>query len=112
MSAPNKEGSGKHVAYVRLADFYALLAYSELIENHRGRPIEDQDFQKVLQLGVDLLGITNKAIARNFGCSLPTVARWKTGANAPHPAMRGVVLEWLSDCVVEQLTSTDMGCNK
>lgn len=52
-------------------------------------------FRSLLEQGMELLQLTDKDIAREFGVSRPTVTRWRNGANAPHPALRKPVYTWL-----------------
>lgn len=42
-------------------------------------------------------GVTDKELAREFSVSFPTAQRWRSGENAPHPAMRKYVFDWLKD---------------
>ena len=42
-----------------------------------------------------LLDIDDLEIVKAFDVSLPTVKRWKTGTDCPHPAMHEVVRNWL-----------------
>jgi hypothetical protein len=52
-------------------------------------------FKKLLQTSMGLLNLDSKDIATRFGASLPTVFRWVSGANAPHPSYMVVIYHWL-----------------
>lgn len=54
------------------------------------------EFTRLLVLGMKLLDLSDKDIAREFGASMPSVSRWKSGTNAPHPLLRVPVFEWLA----------------
>ena len=54
------------------------------------------EFKRLLGRGIEFLSLTDKDIAREFGASRPTVTRWRNGDNAPHPAMRKPVFDWLT----------------
>lgn len=56
---------------------------------------DDKVFHSLLLEGIRLLNLTNKEIAHRFDVSRPTIERWRTGINAPHPAMRKAVYDWL-----------------
>ncbi len=58
-------------------------------------PNSDESFKSLLLRGYDLLGITDKEVAHSFGASRPTIERWKSGANSPHPMARPMVYNWL-----------------
>jgi len=58
-------------------------------------------FQIVMNRAFELLGLTESEIVREFGTSLPSVALWKKGLTAPHPAMRQHVYAWLIDRTTE-----------
>ena len=49
---------------------------------------DDQAFQEIIAAAVDFGYMTEIEIARVCGCLRPTVNRWRTGANSPHPAIR------------------------
>ncbi len=52
-------------------------------------------FYALLNQGMHFLRLTDKDIAHEFGASRPTVTRWRNGKNAPHPAVRKVIFNWL-----------------
>ena len=52
-------------------------------------------FQELLNSGMKLMMMNDEDIAYQFGVSRPTVTRWRNGKNAPHPAMRKVIFNWL-----------------
>jgi len=62
---------------------------------------DDQRFYSLFGQAVDVLQLLDKDVAREFGASRPTVTRWRNGINAPHPAVRKAVYDWL-----EQRAST------
>ena len=39
----------------------------------------------------ETLNLPDVDLAFRFSASRPTIARWKDGVNAPHPAMRGAI---------------------
>lgn len=43
-----------------------------------------------------ILQLTHQEIADALGISRPTITRWISGQNAPHPALRKAVYSWLS----------------
>lgn len=54
-----------------------------------------EEFCEAIRQAVEKLGL--KLIARTFGVSLPTVRRWASGENAPHPLLRGPVINKLNE---------------
>lgn len=38
-----------------------------------------------------------RVLARHFGCSLPTVRRWASGENQPHPLFRERVVVFIAN---------------
>jgi transcriptional regulator with XRE-family HTH domain len=56
----------------------------------------DDQFKDLLNKGMNLLRLLDSDISREFGVSRPTVNRWRNGANAPHPAMRKPLFEYLA----------------
>lgn len=56
---------------------------------------DDKVFHNVVSRAIDLLMLLDSDLAQYFGTSRTTVMRWKSGANAPHPAMRKHVFKWL-----------------
>lgn len=70
----------------------------ELASDLRGiDPNDDIKFQLVLKKGVELFDLSVKDIAHEFTTSIPTVERWLSGRNAPHPAIRPLIYKWLED---------------
>ena len=57
-------------------------------------PQDDALFHKIVDEALSLFGMMDKEFADAFRISRPTATRWRTGANAPHPAMRPVVYSW------------------
>lgn len=57
-------------------------------------------FQELLLMAIKLLDLTDEGIAERFDTSRPTVTRWRNGSNAPHPALRPAVYEWLLELAV------------
>lgn len=66
------------------------------VEQVRGGAHSAEDFTRLLTRGIALLNLTDKELAREFGASRPTVTRWRNGDNAPHPAMRKPVFDFLA----------------
>lgn len=58
-------------------------------------PNSDKTFYKLFNRGQKLLTYTDADVAHTFGTSLPTIARWRSGANAPDPSMRRLVYSWI-----------------
>jgi hypothetical protein len=56
---------------------------------------DDAAFQTVVARGMELMQLLDSDLSHQFGVSRPTVNRWRTGANAPHPALRKHVFAWL-----------------
>jgi hypothetical protein len=71
-----------------LADFRASLAAIRLDD--------DGAFQRAIVRGQALLGVSQAEFASWFSLSRATVNRWSTGATAPYPGLRKVVLERLA----------------
>ncbi len=61
----------------------------------------DKDFQEIVAAAIDNGFLTEIEVAREFGCSLPTVRRWKTGISAPLSGMRRVVYRWLKERLLQ-----------
>lgn len=59
-------------------------------------PADKDEFVRLLSRGRDVLQLLDKDIAQIFAISPPSVSRWLTGRNAPHPAMRAVVYRELA----------------
>lgn len=56
---------------------------------------DDAAFKAVVARGMELMQLLDTDLSHHFGVSRPTVNRWRTGANAPHPALRKHVFAWL-----------------
>lgn len=54
------------------------------------------ELQKAVQAALDR-GCTEKQIAAEFSCPLPTVARWLNGMATPHPIMQSVIIQGLNE---------------
>jgi hypothetical protein len=61
----------------------------------KAEPTDDAAFKTLVAGGMDLMRLLDSDLAHYFGVSRPTVNRWRTGANAPHPALRKHVFAWL-----------------
>ncbi len=61
---------------------------------------DDVAFHSLIVRGIDLLQLLDVDLAHYFGTSRTTVMRWRTGANAPHPAMRKHVFAWFKQRAV------------
>jgi hypothetical protein len=61
---------------------------------------DKEAFQELLLTAIKLLDLTDEGIAERFDTSRPTVTRWRNGSNAPHPALRPAVCEWLLELAV------------
>ncbi len=57
---------------------------------------EDKAFQVLIKQ------FSDKDLARAFGVSRPTVQRWRTGQNAPHPALMERACETLRQMLVNR----------
>ena len=58
-------------------------------------PKDDKVFHDIVARGMEVLRLLDTDLAHQFGVSRPTVNRWRSGANAPHPFMRKPVFAWL-----------------
>lgn len=74
-----------------------LLAFSlvDVLEHAITASPSKERFTQVFNYAVRKLCLSNEEIARQFGASRPTIARWKSGANAPHSALHESVYNWL-----------------
>ena len=59
------------------------------------RDDNDVGFQKIIFAVLDGKFYTVRDLAHAFGTSLPTIKRWRDGENAPHPALRRAVLNYI-----------------
>ena len=57
---------------------------------------DEMQFHLLVQYGVRLLELSDADLAHDLDMSLPSVARWRDGRNAPHPAMRPFIYQKLS----------------
>lgn len=74
------------------------------------RSADSQDtemFHELLQRAMSLLNLGDKDLAHQFNVSRPTVSRWRTGKNAPHPAMRTPIYSWLAKKATKAISSKD-----
>lgn len=60
------------------------------------RPEDDKTFQFLIVQSMRLLELSDIDLSDIFSVSRPTVQRWKTGENAPHPLMRRSIYSELS----------------
>lgn len=56
---------------------------------------DDSVFQDAVARGMRLMSLLDSDLSLYFTVSRTTVNRWRTGANAPHPALRKPVFAWL-----------------
>ena len=63
---------------------------------------DDESFQKAVVEGQNLLGLSDRQIAREMMITLPTYKRWKEGKNFPHEYMRPGVLNFFKNKIQTQ----------
>ncbi|MBI2482595.1 hypothetical protein HYV74_00270 [Candidatus Uhrbacteria bacterium] len=68
-----------------------------------------QQFQRLVRDGMAIAGCESKVLAREFGTSLPTVARWKQGVTAPARFLRPKIVAFLVQLVERRLAQTTDG---
>lgn len=81
-----------------------LELHEELQEAIASKEVSDATFQRLVGWSTSELGLTDREVAREFSCALPTVQRWRQGINAPHPFMRPHVLKFFLDKALAALT--------
>lgn len=65
------------------------------------KDIQDDDaveclkFNDILQRSESILGLSDKDLGKELNVNRPTITRWRNGSNAPHPAMRRIVLDYI-----------------
>lgn len=64
-------------------------------------PLDDALFTKVITNGATALELDASAIARQFRMSRDTAERWLKGTSRPHPAVRPLIFQWLSEKLAE-----------
>jgi len=79
----------------------------ELLETFRASlktaPLDDRDaFKRAIAQAPAILGVSQAEIASWFHLSRATVNRWATGAAAPYPGLRKVVLHRLARRAADQ----------
>lgn len=62
-------------------------------------PNNNRQFMYIVRTVMQELNLTKKDIAHMFTVSIPTVERWMSGENAPHPAMRSCLYRTLLSLV-------------
>ena len=82
-----------------MADQNDLQAYIDVVK--KAPQTDDAAFHSVVARGMTVLRLLDSDLAFHLGVSRPTVNRWKSGANAPHPAMRKHVFAWLKNRAVQ-----------
>ena len=71
--------------------------------------LKNADSLKIEQFGVliedtlNVLNLDNKTMSEEFGISVLTVQRWRTGRSLPNPINRRMVYEWLENLVKAKL---------
>ena len=83
------------VEVIDMATPIELKAYIEALQKTASD--DDAAFKAVVARGMDLLQLLDSDLAHHLGVSRPTVNRWRSGANAPHPVMRKHVFDWLKN---------------
>ena len=56
---------------------------------------DDDAFARLVSASMLKLHLEDKDLALEFSASRPTVTRWRNGTNAPHPAMRKPIFQYL-----------------
>ena len=82
----------KEFPMATLIDLKAYIASLQKADHENAK-----DFHAAVVHGMETLRLLDSDLAHQFGVSRPTVDRWRSGANAPHAAMRKVVFAWLED---------------
>jgi len=59
--------------------------------------VSDKRFRRAIVKAVEALGVS--AVADGLSVSKPTVERWCSGRNSPHPVMRPVIMKWIASKV-------------
>jgi hypothetical protein len=59
--------------------------------------VSDKKFRRAIVKAVAELGVA--AVADGLSVSKPTVERWCSGRNSPHPVMRPVIMKWIASKV-------------
>lgn len=57
--------------------------------------MDDAAFVAFVRDGMDSLKLDAYEVAEALDISVPTVKRWKSGTNLPHPFMRKFVIEYI-----------------
>lgn len=69
---------------------------NELLQKIEGvDPGNDKDFHEIVFGALSLGLVSERDLAHEFGASLSTVERWKTGQNWPHPKLRPPIYRYL-----------------
>jgi transcriptional regulator with XRE-family HTH domain len=84
---------------ITMATTNELKAYIEVLK--KTAQTDDAAFNSAVARGMDVLQLLDSDLALHLGVSRPTVNRWRTGANAPHPAMRKHIFDWLKNRAVQ-----------
>lgn len=87
------------IEVIDMATSNELQAYIAVLQ--KTSQTDDAAFKSVVARGMDLLQLLDSDLAHHLGVSRPTVNRWRSGANAPHPAMRKHVFDWLRNRAVQ-----------
>lgn len=54
----------------------------------------NEQFKELFNEGTSILGLLDMDISRQFSVSRSTINKWRTGENAPHPAMQKIIFEY------------------
>ena len=66
-----------------------------ILKIQQADPKNDKEFQEIVSAVLDGGFLTEAELAHEIGISLPTIRRWRDGANAPPPGMRSLVFMYL-----------------
>lgn len=64
---------------------------------------DNEEFAALTRDVMEFLGLSVRQAAHQFDTSLPTIERWMTGKNAPHPIVRPTVFRFFREDIIEKL---------
>ena len=70
--------------------------------------IDKETFRKLFCEAAERLNLTDVQISEHFSASIPTAKRWRSGASAPMPGVRKIIIEAIN--ALEKKDENDQGC--